>query len=107
VFAKYAPRPIGFHGLETVGDHALKVYSIHYGDTPFDRSRFNRENELPTRVFVRADDGFRPAMRGESFCVWDLRLIWSEREAYVATALAGRDGGIEAYLAAVGLSEFA
>jgi hypothetical protein len=149
VFAKYAPRPIGFHGLETVGDHALKVYSIHYGDTPFDRSRFtgawalvaeslpsadmvagrpgagfvilrqgptgdylvlcwwDRENELPTRVFVRADDGFRPAMRGESFCVWDLRLIWSEREAYVATALAGRDGGIEAYLAAVGLSEFA
>ncbi|NNC63222.1 MAG: hypothetical protein HKN84_00430 [Gammaproteobacteria bacterium] len=56
---------------------------------------------------MRADDGFRPAMRGESFGVWDLRVIWSEREAYVATVLAGREGGIEAYLAAVGLSEFA
>ena len=149
MFSQYAPRPIGFHGLESVGGHTLKVYSIHYGDGPFDAVRFkgawalaaeslpsadidagrpgagfvilrqaetgdyfilcwwDNENELPTRVFVRGDDGFRPARGGESFCVWDLRIIWSEREAYVATALAGREGGIEAYLAAVGLSEFA
>ena len=149
MFSAYAPRPIGFHGLETFCGHTLKVYSIHYGDAPFDRAQFkgawalaaeslptpdvaagrpgagfvilhrgatadyfvlcwwDKENELPTRVFVRGDDGFRPAKDGESFCVWDLRVIWSEREAYVATALAGHDGGIEAYLAAVGLSEFA
>ena len=149
MFARYAPRPIGFHGLETIGDHKLKVYSIHYGDAPFDRARFksvwplvaeslpaadiaagrpgagfvilhqgatgdylvlswwDNENELPTRVFVRGDDGFRPAKGAESFCVWDLRVIWSEREAYVATALAGHENGIEEYLAAIGLSEFA
>jgi len=149
VFARYAPRPISFHGLERTGGHALKVYSIQYGDTPFDRVRFtgawalvteslptadieigrpgvgfvilhqgatgdyfvlcwwDNENELPTRVFVRGDDGWRPARGGESFCVWDLRVIWSEREAYVATALAGHEGGIEEYLAAVGFSEFA
>jgi len=149
VFTRYAPRPIGFHGLESIGGHALKVYSIRYGDAPFDRVRFSsawalmaeslpsadiasgrpgagfvilhqgatgdysilcwwdHENELPTRVFVRGEDGWRPAREGESFCVWDLRVIWAEREAYVATVLAGREGGIEAYLAAVGLSEFA
>ncbi|NIW24382.1 MAG: hypothetical protein GWN29_07355 [Gammaproteobacteria bacterium] len=149
MYAQYAPRPITFHGLESVGDHRLKVYSIHYGDEPFDRGRFkgawaligeslpsadivtgrpgagfvilhqaatadyvvlcwwDNENELPTRVFVRGDDGFRPAKAGESFCVWDLRVMWSEREAYVATVLAGHEGGVEEYLAAVGLSEFA
>ena len=149
MYFPYAPRPIAFHGLESVGDHTFKVYSIHYGDAPPDRARFNsaweliaesipsadvasgrpgagfvilhqgatgdycvlcwwdNENELPTRVFVRGDDGFRPAKGGESFCVWDLRVIWSEREAYVATVLAGHDGGIEEYLAAIGLSEFA
>lgn len=149
MFIRYAPRPIGFHGLEPIGGHTLKVYAIHYGDEPFDRDRFtgawalvasslpppdiasgrpgvgfvilhqgatgdyfvlcwwDNENELPTRVFVRGADGWRPAADGESFCVWDLRVIWSEREAYVATALAGHDGGIEEYLAAVGYSEFA
>jgi hypothetical protein len=29
-----------------------------------------------------------------------LRVIWSEREAYVGTVLAGRPDGVEAYLAA-------
>lgn len=149
MFARYAPRPIGFHGLESVGGHALKVYSIHHGDGSFDRDRFtgawelvteslptadiaagrpgagfvilhqgatgdyfvlcwwDNENELPTRVFVRGDGGWRPATNGESFCVWDLRVIWSEREAYVSTALAGRQGGVEEYLASIGFSEFA
>ena len=149
MFVRYAPRPIGFYGLESVGDHALKIYSIHYGDEPFNRGRFDgawalvssalppsdlaagcpgagfvilhqgatgdylvlcwwdNENELPTRVFVSGDDGWRPATDGESFCVWDLRVIWAEREAYVATVLAGHEGGIEEYLAAIGLSEFA
>ena len=51
---------------------------------------WERENELPIRVFVRAADGWRPAADGESFCVWDLRVIWWEREAYVNTLLAGR-----------------
>jgi hypothetical protein len=36
---------------------------------------------------------------GESFCVWDLRVIWWE--AYVTAVLAGRPGGVEAYLTTV------
>jgi hypothetical protein len=46
-------------------------------------------------------EGWRPAAGGESFCVWDLRVIWWEREAYVTTVLAGRPGGVEAYVATV------
>lgn len=59
---------------------------------------WDRENELPTRVFIRDADGWRPANGGESFCVWDLRVLWWEREAYVGTVLAGRDDGVEAYM---------
>ena len=51
---------------------------------------WDHENELPVRVFVaRHDDGgaWRPARDGESFCVWDLQVLWFEREAYVETML--------------------
>jgi hypothetical protein len=58
---------------------------------------WDRENELPIRVYVRDKNGWRAAVGGESVCVWDLRVIWWEREAYVATVL-GR-GSIEDYLA--------
>jgi hypothetical protein len=57
--------------------------------------------ELPTRVHVRGPQGWRPAVGGESFCVWDLRVIWWEREAYVNTVLAGRPDAVGAYLAMV------
>lgn len=60
--------------------------------------RWDRENELPTSVFINAGDGWRPASGGESFCVWDLRVLWWERETYISTLLAGRNDGIEAYL---------
>jgi hypothetical protein len=56
---------------------------------------------LPTRVYVRGPEGWRPAAGGESFCVYDLRVIWWEREVYVTTVLAGRPDGVEAYLATV------
>lgn len=59
---------------------------------------WDRENELPTRVFIRDSEGWRVASGSESFCVWDLRVVWWEREAYVATVLAGRADGAEAYL---------
>jgi hypothetical protein len=62
---------------------------------------WDRENELPTQVFVKDTDGWRPARAGESFCVWDLRVIWWEREAYIATVLAGREGGFEQYVTSV------
>jgi hypothetical protein len=142
VFAPYEPRPLAFLGGASVAGYRLKVYSILYGDRPFDAARFRRtreiaatalpqpavttsrpgigfaiqrqgktgdyvifgwwdqENELPIRVFVADAGGWRPARDGESFCVWDLRVIWSEREAYVGTVLAGRDDVVDAYLAA-------
>jgi hypothetical protein len=61
---------------------------------------WDRENELPTRVFIDVDaeaGAWRPARGGESFCVWDLRVIWFEREAFAETVLGG-DGGVGAYL---------
>ena len=66
---------------------------------------WDNENELPVRVFVReldGDDAWRPARPTESFCVWDLQVIGFEREAYVATMLAGGDvdRATRAYLSA-------
>jgi hypothetical protein len=58
---------------------------------------WDRENELPVRVFVHNAGPWRPARGGESFCVWDLELFAHERDAYVETVLA--DGDVEAYLA--------
>ena len=50
---------------------------------------WDRENELPIRVFV-AEPGarWRPARGSESICVWDLEVIAAERAAYIATVLA-------------------
>ena len=59
---------------------------------------WDRENELPTKVLINEGDGWRSGEGGESFCVWDLRVIWWEREAYAGTMLAGREDGAEAYL---------
>lgn len=44
---------------------------------------WDRENELPIRVWVRDGAGWRTAQGGESVCVWDLGVLWSEREAWV------------------------
>jgi hypothetical protein len=64
---------------------------------------WDRENELPVRVFIRTDEhpDWRPARDGESFCVWDLQLIAFERDAYVDTVLADPPMGADAYLARV------
>lgn len=60
---------------------------------------WDRENELPVRVFVREDGPWRPARESESFCVWDLEIVAAERDAYVETVLSGDAGsGPEAYL---------
>ena len=64
---------------------------------------WDHENELPLRVWVRpaGEEGtWRPAEGSESFCVWDLQVLWFEREAYVATVLAeGHPDPVRAYLA--------
>ena len=65
-----------------------------------------RENELPLRVIVRypgTDDAqWRVARGDESVCVWDLEVIAFERDAYVASFLAGQppSAARDAYLAA-------
>lgn len=62
---------------------------------------WDRENELPLRVFVReGEGGWRPARGGESVCVWDLQVIAFERDAYVATLMdAACADPVAAYLA--------
>jgi hypothetical protein len=50
-------------------------------------------------VFVRQQSPgatWRPARESESVCVWDLEVIWLERQAYVQTVLGG--GDVEGYL---------
>lgn len=59
---------------------------------------WDRENELPVRVFVRPDEDWRPAGESESFCVWDLEVMNHERNAYVETVLREKPDGAEAYL---------
>jgi len=59
---------------------------------------WDRENELPIRVWVAEHDGataanWRAARGSESVCVWDLDIIWHERQAYIATILAGGEEG--------------
>jgi hypothetical protein len=51
---------------------------------------WDRENELPLRVFVRPRSHgarWRKARGSESVCVWDLEVIWKERRAYIRAAL--------------------
>ena len=62
---------------------------------------WDRENELPLRVFVREQkpgSAWRPAQGSESICVWDLEVLWKEREAYVTTVLARGEGARDDYL---------
>lgn len=59
---------------------------------------WDNENELPMRVLVRPQEPrarWRAAKPHESVCVWDLEVIWAERNAYVETVLvlAGRNPG--------------
>jgi hypothetical protein len=60
---------------------------------------WDRENELPLRVFVLEQGApWRPARDSESVCVWDLEVIWAERMAYVETVLRDGRSGRDAYL---------
>jgi hypothetical protein len=89
------PQPATADGRPGVGFAIL-----HQGRTSdyFILCWWDHENELPIRVFVRGPEGWRPAKDGESVCVWDLRVLWWEREAYVNTVMAGGEDGLEDYL---------
>ena len=60
---------------------------------------WDNENELPLRVFVSPDGrkSWRHGQGSESICVWDLEIIWSERQAYIETVLSPT-GDVTAYL---------
>lgn len=62
-----------------------------------------RENELPGRIWVRefGSAGWRPAAADESVCVWDLEIIWFERNAFVEEVLSKERADVGAYLARV------
>lgn len=65
---------------------------------------WDRENELPIRIFVSPDgraESWRSNRENESFCVWDLEIMWAEREAYVTTVLSPTASDRDAYLARV------
>jgi hypothetical protein len=65
---------------------------------------WDQENELPLRVLVSPDgrrQGWRRSGDSESICVWDLEIIWAERQAYVGTILCPGVGDITAYLARI------
>lgn len=61
---------------------------------------WNHENELPLRIAVRrqAGDPWRPATTGESVCIWDLEIIWEERNAWIETMLTEAGPDREEYL---------
>ncbi len=61
-------------------------------------SWWDHENELPTRVFVNEGTGWKKGDNNESFCVWDLEIMWYERQAYIATMLSGVTGDEDGYL---------
>lgn len=91
--AKALPMPAVTDGRPGVGFVILhQGRTVHY----LILSWWDNENELPTRVFVRGEGEWRPGRESESFCVWDLEVMWREREAYVGTVLGGK--GINEYL---------
>jgi hypothetical protein len=63
---------------------------------------WDRENELPLRIFVSPDgraQSWRSNEGSESICIWDLEVLWAERQAYAATVLSPAGSDVAAYLA--------
>jgi len=89
--AKDAGRPgVGFFILHqgVTADYAVLAW-------------WDQQNELPLRVLVNDGAGWRSANTHESICVFDLEILWFERNLWIATALAGRplDSAVSDYLA--------
>lgn len=62
---------------------------------------WDRENELPLKVWVDEGLGWREARGSESLCVWDLEVIARERDLYVRHVLADAAGDVDAYALSV------
>lgn len=53
---------------------------------------WDNQNELFTRVFVTERNpgaGWLPAGERYSYCVWDLEILWFERNAWIKAMLSG------------------
>lgn len=76
-----------------IGRPGLGVFIAHQGVTGDYGvlGWWNHENELPFHIMVRRvpSDPWRKAVEGESVCVWDLEIIWEERQAWIDTMLTG------------------
>ncbi|HEX9728888.1 MAG TPA: hypothetical protein VGA37_10320 [Gemmatimonadales bacterium] len=100
--AALLPRPARTdqrHGLGFCIAHSNVTAGLRY----FVVCWWDNANELPIRVFVRGrgETLWRAARASESVCVWDLEVIWFERNAYVETVLTGTEPDWAAYLARV------
>ena len=51
---------------------------------------WGNDNELFTSVSVRTDEGWVEDPARFSFCLWDLEILWFERNAFVETLYSGR-----------------
>lgn len=62
---------------------------------------WQNNNEMITRILVReAGSPWRPTDGSESFCVWDLDIMWFERNAFIRTMLSVPAHDPAAYLGA-------
>ncbi len=62
---------------------------------------WQNKNEIITRIYIRgAGAAWRPTDGNESFCVWDLDIMWFERNAFIRTMLSFPVHDPAAYLAA-------
>lgn len=50
---------------------------------------WGNDNELFTSVSVRTDEGWVEDPSRFSFCLWDLEILWFERNAFVETLYSG------------------
>ncbi|MBX3381232.1 MAG: hypothetical protein KF805_14145 [Phycisphaeraceae bacterium] len=79
-------------------------FIIEHLATPLDYlvlAWWQNKNEMITRIFIReAGAPWRLSTGGESFCVWDLDIMWFERNAFIRTMLAFEHADPAAYLAA-------
>ncbi|SMF24728.1 hypothetical protein [Pseudogulbenkiania subflava] len=73
MYSMYIPVPVLRRHSTCLGSLAYWGRLLVYWDN---------DNECLVRVWVRDENGWRAA-RSESFCVWDLQVIWHEREACV------------------------
>ena len=84
------------YGVGFVGVHSGREANFVFIDW------WERENELHHHVFTSSKDDpthLTPAPAGLVACVWDLQVIWFERNVWVEKVLCGRSGpDIEAYL---------